>query len=163
MTTLTRSACRTALLGAMMSALACAPTVGSTPAGGSAMPSSIMEPYLAIQTALSDDSTDNVKMNAGNIVTAATALGAPAMKIDQAALQLAAAAEAEPPDIARVREKFGLLSEALDAYMTGLKLNGGDGVRVAWCPMVNKPWMQKGDALANPYYGKEMLTCGNFR
>jgi hypothetical protein len=159
MTTLIRSA----LLGIVVSAIGCAPNVGSTPAGGSAMPASIMEPYLAIQTALADDSTDNVHMNAGNLVTASTALGAPAMKIDQAALQLAAAAEGAPPDIEKVREKFGLLSEAMDAYMTGLKLTGGEGVRVAWCPMVNKPWMQKGDALTNPYYGKEMLTCGNFR
>jgi hypothetical protein len=163
MTTFTRSMCRSAVLGALVAAMGCAPTVGTTPAGGSAMPASIMDPYLAIQDALSDDSTQNVKMNAGNIVTAATALGAPAVKIDQAALQLAAAAETEPPDIARVREKFGLLSEALDAYMTGLKLTGGEGVRVAWCPMANKPWMQKGDTLANPYYGKEMPTCGNFR
>jgi len=158
-----RSMCCTAVLGALVAAMGCAPAVGTTPAGGSAMPASIMEPYLAIQDALSDDSTQNVKMNAGNIVTAATALGAPAVKIDQAALQLAAAAETEPPDIARVREKFGVLSEALDTYMTGLKLTGGEGVRVAWCPMVNKPWMQKGDTLANPYYGKEMPTCGNFR
>ena len=154
---------RLMLVTAFVMAAACAPTVGTTPAGGSAMPASIMEPYLAIQTALADDSTENVKANAGNIATAATGLGAPAMKIDTAALQLSAAAEAVPPDIERVREKFGLLSEALDTYMTGLKLSGGDGVRVAYCPMVNKPWLQKGDALANPYYGKEMLTCGNFR
>jgi len=163
MTTTTRSLGFSVLAAAVVSLQACAPAVGTTPAGGSAMPASIMEPYLAIQTALADDSTDNVKMNAGNIVTASTALGAPAMKIDQAALQLAAAAEIVPPDIEKVRDKFGLLSESIDAYMTGLKLTGGEGVRVAWCPMVNKPWLQKGDALANPYYGKEMLTCGNFR
>jgi hypothetical protein len=29
--------------------------------------------------------------------------------------------------------------------------------------MANKPWLQKGDTLSNPYYGKEMPTCGNFR
>ena len=115
---------RLMLVTAFVMAAACAPTVGTTPAGGSAMPASIMEPYLAIQTALSDDSTENVKANAGNIATAATGLGAPAMKIDTAALQLSAAAEAVPPDIERVREKFGLLSEALDTYMTGLKLSG---------------------------------------
>jgi hypothetical protein len=163
MTTTTRSVCCSLLIGVTVMAIGCVPTVGTTPAGGSAMPASIMDPYLAIQTALADDSTENVKANAGNIATAATGLGAPAMKIDTAALQLSAAAEAVPPDIERVREKFGLLSEALDTYMTGLKLSGGEGVRVAWCPMVNKPWLQKGDALANPYYGKEMLTCGNFR
>jgi hypothetical protein len=163
MTTTTRAFGVSILAAAVVSLQGCVPSAGTTPVGGSAMPSSIMEPYLAIQTALADDSTDGIKANAGNIATAATGLGAPAMKIDTAALQLSAAAEAVPPDIEKVREKFGLLSEALDTYMTGLKLTGGEGVRVAWCPMANKPWMQKGDTLANPYYGKEMPTCGNFR
>jgi hypothetical protein len=144
-------------------AIACAPTVGKTPESGSTMPASIVEPYLDIQAALADDRSDNIHARAGDIATAATALGAPAMKIDTAALQLSAAAEAAEPDLAALRERFGVLSEAIDAYMTGLKLRPPDGVRVAVCPMVNKPWMQKGDALANPYYGKEMLTCGSFR
>jgi hypothetical protein len=143
--------------------VSCAPTVGKTPDSGSAMPSSIIDPYLAIQDALADDSTENVKGNAGAIATAATALGAPAMKIDTAAVQLSAAASAAEPDINTVRERFGVLSEAIDTYMTGLKLTPPEGVRVAFCPMVHKPWLQKGDALANPYYGKDMLTCGSFR
>jgi hypothetical protein len=152
-----------ALVVLMFSAGGCAPTVGKTPDSGSALPSSIVDPYLEIQAALADDSTDNIKANAGNIATAATALGAPAMKIDTAALQLSAAAEAAEPDIAAVRERFGALSDAIDTYMTGLKLTPPEGVRVAWCPMAKKPWMQKGDTLANPYYGKEMPTCGSFR
>ena len=127
------------------------------------MSAAIVDPYLKIQTALADDSIEGVHSNAGGIVTAATALGSPAMKIDTAALQLAAASEAEPPDIKDVREKFGTLSEAIDAYMTGLRLTPPEGVKVAYCPMVNKPWMQPGETLANPYYGKEMPTCGSFR
>ena len=47
--------------------------------------------------------------------------------------------------------------------MTGLKLKAPEGVRVAMCPMVQKPWLQEGSMLANPYYGKEMPTCGSFR
>jgi len=144
-------------------ATACAPTVGKTPESGSAMPASIVEPYLEIQSSLADDRSDNIHARAGDIATAATALGAPAMKIDTAALQLSATAEAPEPDLAALRERFGALSEAIDAYMTGLKLRPPDGVRVAFCPMVNKPWMQKGDTLANPYYGKEMPTCGSFK
>jgi hypothetical protein len=147
----------------IVSAAACAPGVGKTPESGSPMPTSIVDPYLEIQAALADDSTENIRANAGNIATAATALGAPAMKIDTAALQLSAAAEAAEPDIAAIRERFGALSEAIDTYMTGLKLTPPEGVRVAWCPMAKKPWMQKGDTLANPYYGKEMPTCGSFR
>jgi hypothetical protein len=101
---------------------------------------------------------DGVKANAGDVATAASALGAPAMKIDTAAVQLAAATE-----LADAREKFATLSEAIDAYMTGLKLTPPEGVRVAVCPMVHKPWLQEGSAIANPYYGKEMPTCGSFR
>ncbi len=127
------------------------------------MSRSIIDPYLKIQAALSDDSTGEIHANAGSIVTAATALGAPAMKIDTAALQLAAAAEAAPPDIQAVREKFGALSEAIDTYMTGLHLVPPEGVKVAFCPMALKPWMQEGSTLANPYYGKGMPTCGSFR
>jgi hypothetical protein len=109
------------------------------------MPRSIVDPYLKIQAALADDSMDGVKQNAGDIATAATALGAPAVKIDTAAVQLAAATE-----LADAREKFGTLSEAVDAYMIGLKLKPPDGVRVAVCPMVHKPWLQEGSAIANP-------------
>jgi hypothetical protein len=151
--------------GLVVAAAACgpAPQVGKTPEAGAAMSSAIIDPYLKIQAALADDSTQGVHSNAAAIVTAATSLGAPAMKIDTAALQLAAASEAEPPDIQNVRDKFGGLSEAIDTYMTGLHLTPPEGVKIAFCPMVMKPWMQEGATLANPYYGKEMLTCGSFR
>jgi membrane fusion protein, copper/silver efflux system len=144
-------------------ACAPAPQTDKTPAAGTQMTRAIIDPYLKIQAALADDSTEGIHANAGNIVTAATSLGAPAMKIDGAALQLAAASEAAPPDISAVRDKFGALSEAIDTYMTGLHLTPPDGVKVAMCPMVNKPWLQAAATLENPYYGKEMPTCGSFR
>jgi hypothetical protein len=122
------------------------------------MPSSVVDPYLKIQTALAQDRVDDVRTNAGNIATAATALGAPAMKIDTAALQLASATEL--PD---AREKFGVLSDAIMTYMDGLHLAAPEGVRKAYCPMARKPWLQEGSTLANPYYGTSMATCGEFR
>ena len=146
------------IVAAFAFACAPAPQTGNTPKAGSKMPDSIVEPYLKIQTALSQDRIDDVKANAGQVATAATALGAPAMKIDTAAVQLASATELED-----AREKFGVLSDALVTYMDGLKLAPPDGVRKAYCPMANKPWLQKGDTLANPYYGSSMLTCGEFQ
>ena len=101
---------------------------------------------------------DGVTANAGEIAAAASGLGALAFKIDTAAVQLAAAA-----DLADARAKFGVLSEAIDVYMTNQHLTGPDGVRVAFCPMVQKPWLQKDGDLRNPYYGSQMLTCGSFR
>jgi hypothetical protein len=147
-------------MAALLSTAACmpAPQTGATPKAGATMPASIVEPYLTIQTSLAQDRLDEVKASAGNIATAATALGAPAMKIDTTALQLASAVELDD-----AREKFGALSDALVTYMDGLHLKAPDGVRIAFCPMVQKPWLQKGETLANPYYGSSMATCGEFR
>ena len=143
---------------ATTSACAPAPQTSNTPAAGSTLSSSIVDPYLKIQVALADDSMEGVTANAGQVATAAASLGAPAVKIDTAAVQLASAAEIDD-----ARSKFATLSEAIDDYMTGLKLKAPEGVRVAVCPMVQKPWLQKGEAIENPYYGKEMLTCGSLR
>jgi len=142
----------------MASACAPAPQTSNTPAAGLTLSASIVDPYLKIQQALADDKMDGVKANAGQVATASAALGAPAMKIDTAAVQLASASELED-----ARTKFATLSEAIDDYMTGLHLKAPEGVRVAFCPMVQKPWLQKGEAIENPYYGKEMLTCGSLR
>ena len=142
----------------MLSACAAAPQTSKPPAAGSEMPRSVVDPYLKIHAALSDDTVEGVRAAAGDLATAATALGAPAMKIDTAALQLASATELED-----ARTKFGVLSEAMEAYMNGLHLKPPAGVRVAFCPMVLKPWLQADATITNPYYGKEMLTCGNFK
>lgn len=140
------------------SACAPAPQTSNTPAPGSTLSASIVDPYLKIQQALADDKMDGVKENAGQVATASASLGAPAAKIDAAAVQLVSATEIDD-----ARSKFATLSEAIDAYMTGLHLKAPEGVRVAVCPMVQKPWLQKGEAIENPYYGKEMLTCGSLR
>jgi hypothetical protein len=142
----------------MLATGACAPGAKQTPKSGSAMPVSIIDPYLNIHDALAVDSLEGVRQNAGDLATAATALGAPAMKIDTAAVQLAAAG-----DLDAARDRFGVLSDAIVTYMKGLGLTAPEGVRTAYCPMAQKPWLQRGDTLANPYYGKAMPTCGEFR
>jgi hypothetical protein len=130
----------------------------AAPAPGSPMPESIVDPYLKIQSALATDRIDEVKANAGTIATAATSLGPAATKIDTAAVKLASAGE-----LTDAREKFGALSDAVVAYMDERHLTAPPGVRKAYCPMVRKPWLQKGDTIANPYYGTSMPTCGEFR
>jgi len=155
-----RRLARTTLAAALAIASACAPApqTSNTPAAGTSMPASVVDPYLQVQSALANDSVEGVKANAGNVATAASALGAPAMKISTAALQLASAGELED-----ARTKFGVLSEAIDTYMTGLHLTPPEGVKVAYCPMIRKPWLQQDGTIANPYYGTQMLTCGSFR
>ena len=135
-----------------------APATSNTPEGGSPMPSSVVSPYLKIQTALFNDSVDEVRANAGTIATAATALGAPAFKIDTAASQLTSAGEL--PD---AREKFARLSDAIITYMDGLHLAPPDGVYIAQCETTRKQWLQEGDSIANPYEGSAVPSCGSVR
>ena len=148
----------TVVLIVALTGLACSRPARSAGPAGAEMSRAVIDPYLKIGTALASDRMDGVTANAGEIATAASALGALAFRIDTAAAQLTAAA-----DLADARAKFGVLSEAIDAYMTNQHLTGPDGVRVAFCPMVQKPWLQKDGDLRNPYYGSQMLTCGSFR
>ena len=138
-------------------ALACNRTVPAA-AGSTEMSHAVVDPYLKVAEALASDKVDGVRANAGDIATAATRLGGLAFKIDTAALQLASA-----DDLEDARAKFGVLSEAIDAYMAGQHLTPPEGIRVAFCPMVLKPWLQPDGELRNPYHGSQMLTCGSFR
>ena len=114
----------------------------------------MLDPYFRIQTALSDDKTDGVKADALAIKTAATSLGEAGTKIVATADALSATS-----DLASARVAFSALSDAVVAFSEKTKA-AGDGVHTMFCPMANKQWMQKGEKVSNPYYGKSMLTCG---
>jgi len=56
------------------------------------------------------------------------------------------------------RIAFGKLSER------AVKLAAGaSGYYVAHCPMKNKDWVQTSTTIANPYGGKEMISCGEIK
>ncbi len=40
---------------------------------------------------------------------------------------------------------------------------GQPGYHVAHCPMLKKDWVQTSDKVANPYGGKDMLSCGKMK
>jgi hypothetical protein len=113
---------------------------------------------VAIQVSLSHDKMDGVSAAATGIATDAASLGKPGEKIVAGAMALQKAKK-----IDEAREAFGRMSEALVAYLEAQKQKPGNGVRVAYCPMVRKPWLQKDGAIQNPYYGASMLTCGSFK
>jgi hypothetical protein len=122
------------------------------------LPKALVDPYLQVQAALAADTFDGVAAQAAAIGTAAAALGKDAEKLVEGARKLAAA-----KDIAAARTAFGEVSDALVAYADKTKSQLGPGVRVAYCPMVDKSWLQKDKEIRNPYYGSSMLTCGSFR
>jgi len=105
--------------------------------------------YMDAAAALAADDLDKAK----------TSLAALA-KESTGEMKTLAQAAADTGDIAATRERF----KALSAAATAMELP--DGYAVAFCPMYKggSKWVQKNDKdkLANPYFGKTMLTCGNF-
>jgi Cu(I)/Ag(I) efflux system membrane fusion protein len=112
-------------------------------------------PYLHIQVALANDSTDGVGDAARAIAAEAAGMGEQA-----AAIGAAAEALADATDLQSARDAFGPLSDALIAY--GRDVGFGE-LRLAYCPMVDKEWLQATSEIRNPFYGSMMLTCGEFR
>jgi Protein of unknown function (DUF3347) len=122
------------------------------------LPAALVNPYLQVQVALAEDKFDGVATQAQAIEKAAAALGADAEGIVAGAKKLAAA-----KDIAAARTAFGNVSTALTAYAEKTKSGFGPDVRLAYCPMADKPWLTKDKTIRNPYYGAAMLTCGSFK
>lgn len=126
-------------------------------AAAAELPKALVDPYLQVQAGLASDKIDGLAMHAKAIETAAVALGKEAQGVVAGAKKLGAA-----KDIAGARTAFGEMSDALVTYAQKTKTDLGD-LRVAYCPMVNKPWLQKEKDIKNPYYGSAMLTCGSFK
>lgn len=115
----------------------------------------IVSSYLEIHAALAADRIEGVKSAAAAIAKDAGAMGTQGDAVVKAARAVESAA-----DIKAARAAFGSLS---DAVIAAAKTAGLTDVKVAYCPMAGKSWLQKGDKIENPYYGSSMLTCGEFK
>ncbi len=62
-------------------------------------------------------------------------------------------------DIDKQRECFNELSKNLYELLKITKV--GATVYYQYCPMKNANWLSKESAVKNPYYGAQMLSCGN--
>jgi protein SCO1 len=137
------------------------PAASNTSTGAAATPaadlSALMDPYVRIQQALNLGKADGVREHAREIATRAKALGP-----DAEAIRLAATAIDRPQAIADVRTAFGTLGDALISYAKDRHATFGAGVKVAYCPMARKYWLQRGETIQNPYYGQTMSDCGRF-
>lgn len=118
----------------------------------------IVGSYLDIQAQLAADKADGVKPAALAIGEQASRMGAAGEGIVTSAKAVAAAA-----DIKAVRLAFGDLSNAVIAAGRAEGWKDVPDVKVAYCPMARKFWVQTEPDIRNPYYGKAMLTCGEFK
>jgi hypothetical protein len=119
----------------------------------------IIESYLQIHRQLISDKTDGTKAAATEIAKQAEAMGTSGAAIAKAASAVAAAG-----DLKGTRQAFGPLSDAVSAAAASNPvLSKQLGLKVAFCPMVNRSWLQKEDKVRNPYYGSTMLECGEIK
>jgi hypothetical protein len=109
------------------------------------------EHYEGVRTALSADQLDLVEPHARLLAGQVEAVGGPEAK--KAAEALVAATTLED-----ARTAFGNLSTILVPIFQAEAI---PGTTAYMCTMKDKPWVQRGDKVENPYYGKSMLTCGS--
>jgi Cu(I)/Ag(I) efflux system membrane fusion protein len=125
----------------------------------------ILAEYIEIQQALAADSTEGVKSATHAIRESATqlqpgqAVGEHAEHYKSIPQDLLVACEKleAAQDIASVREAFKELSQPVSMWVTMAK---PEHTSVMYCSMAKAGWVQRGSKVANPYFGSEMLSCG---
>jgi protein SCO1/2 len=124
------------------------------PASGATL-KPMVDAYLWIQRALNADSLVGVADDARAIAAEAAKLGAGGAAILSPAGELARASA-----LAAARAAFGGVGDAIMRYARESGAKFEEDVKVAHCPMANRRWLQKGDVVQNPFYGKAMSDCG---
>lgn len=107
--------------------------------------------YEQVRVALSTNTLPDVAMHAEMLAPLAEKIGGARAKA--LAAQLVKAKTLED-----ARKHFGELSALLVPKFEAANIAGAHAFI---CTMKNKPWMQKGDTIANPYFGKAMPGCGS--
>jgi len=110
---------------------------------------SFLQGYSAVHQALAADDLPGAQQAAANLTNLSTADSAAAREIAQA------------DSLVTARRAFKALSKS------AVKLAGGQpGYFHAHCPMVpgkEGDWVQTSQSILNPYFGKQMLTCGTIK
>jgi hypothetical protein len=65
-------------------------------------------------------------------------------------------------DIRQQREQLNELSNALFSILKEFNTNN-NAVYYQYCPMKKAYWLSNEKEVRNPYYGKQMMTCGSIK
>jgi hypothetical protein len=133
----------------------------SSPIGG------VLTAYFGVKNALTTDNNEATKSKAKELLAAVTAVQTGSLTAEQKTLWTSYADKlsfdsrhiSESAAIDHQREHFASLSKNMIEVVKGLKLNTAV-VYQQYCPMKKSSWLSESAAIRNPYYGKQMLTCG---
>ena len=115
----------------------------------------VVAAYLRIHQALYADTLRGASAQARMIASTCATARAPDQSICSAA-----AALVDASDLSTARAAFEKLGIAIMSGANGRIAELGTGVRIAYCPMLRKYWLQSGDEIMNPFYGARMPHCG---
>ena len=127
----------------------------------------VLSGYYGVKNALISGDAAATKAKAKSLLAAITSF--PADRFSEAdktvwkkyadKLQFDTRHISESDDIAHQREHFAGLSENMFAVLKAVKLNTATVYR-DYCPMKKSYWLSETATIENPYFGKQMLTCG---
>ncbi len=133
---------------------------------------SVWHHYEALWRSLAADSTGDLAEHAEGIREAADRITADFSLEAAGLVKDAGAGEAEAffSDIAKTALYLGSTSDldtAREAFYEISKkmvrlneLQSGERLKIVYCAMAKKSWLQRGEEIVNPYYGKSMTGCG---
>ena len=148
--------------------------VVKTPAPHRKTIASMLDSLLGVQEALAADDLAVAKVAAGDVAAAAAAFE----PVEDAGFVAAwapirrnvvasAKSLSTATDLVSARAQLGPLTDAGRALLETLGHTGDGDIVLAFCPMAyggkGAFWIQRDGPLANPYYGKAMLNCGEKR
>jgi len=149
-------------------------TTTNNQAAGSTSIKAIVDSYLVLKNALTADKSQDAAA-AGKALEKTfqdfdkgTLTGEQKKSFDEivdAAIEHAEHIGANAGKIEHQREHFAMLSK--DVYDLVKVFGGGQPLYQDFCPMYDKGkgaiWLSETKEIANPYYGKKMLTCGQVK
>jgi hypothetical protein len=130
----------------------------------------ILQTYYDVKNALVEGKATAVSGKAKDLSAALKSFSTLQLAADQKAvwskfadkLQFDTRHISESTDISHQREHFASLSLNMFEVVKGLKLNTNVVYR-QYCPMKKSYWLSESSAIENPYYGNQMLTCGEVK
>ncbi|MCQ6957210.1 DUF3347 domain-containing protein [Mucilaginibacter aquariorum] len=132
--------------------------------------SSILNAYYEVKNALVIGTATTVNAKAKDLITALTSISATQLTAKEKAvwskyadkLKFDARHISESADISHQREHFASLSLNMFELVKSLKINTAIVYR-QYCPMKKSYWLSESSTIENPYYGDQMLTCGEVK
>ena len=142
-------------------------SANSEPAINNSFINELLTSYLKSKDALISGNNQEVKVQADVFVSTLSKLDGSKLSKDvevafekyKLSLTKNANAFAAAKDIVKQRTAFAPLSETFFNFIKQGQMNT-DTLYYQFCPMKKAYWLSTDEKIENPYYGKQMLTCG---